>query len=174
MAVPPERYSSEKASWQKIAAVYPPGVGGRLQRWHLQRWHNGFVANERDSGDGLNACRLQLLRETALFNIQLAGNDLLAKSVRVIGGAVPRHGEGKEGPAGVGLYLDEGRKPQILKRRAQRLVGEDFLCDACDRVLYPRHGDDTFRRGVCLRIVGGKEDFHAVFARAYYAPPNCA
>ena len=38
-------------------------------------------------------------------------------------------------------------------------------------MLKPRHGDDTFRRGVCLRIVGGKEDHHAVFARAYYAPP---
>ena len=104
--------------------------------------------------------------------MQLAGNDLLATSVRVIGGAVPCHGDGKEGPAGVGFYLDVGRKtPQILKRRAQRLVGEDFLCDACDRVLNPRHGDDTFRRGVCLRIVGGKEDFHAVFARVYIAAP---
>ena len=77
----------------------------------------------------------------------------------------------KEGRASVGLYLDDGRKPQILKRRAQRHVGEDFLCDACDRVLDPRHDDDTFRRGVCLRIVGGKEDFHAVFARVYCAPP---
>ena len=38
-------------------------------------------------------------------------------------------------------------------------------------MLNPRHGDDTFRRGVCLRIVGGKEDFHAVFARVYYAAP---
>ena len=38
-------------------------------------------------------------------------------------------------------------------------------------MLNPRHGDDTFRRGGCLRIVGGKEDFHAVFARAYYAAP---
>ena len=156
-----------KGELAKIAAVYLPGVGGRLQRWH-----NGPVANERDSGDGLNACRLQFLLVAAFFNMQLAGNDLLATSVRVIGGAVPCHGDGKEGPAGVGFYLDVGRKtPQILKRRAQRLVGEDFLCDACDRVLNPRHGDDTFRRGVCLRIVGGKEDFHAVFARAYYAPP---
>ena len=103
--------------------------------------------------------------------MQLAGNDLLATSVRVIGGAVPCHGDGKEGRASVGLYLDEGKKPQILKRRAQRHVGEDFLCDACDRVLNPRHDDDTFRRGVCLRIVGGKEDFHAVFARVYYAAP---
>ena len=158
-----------KGELAKIAAVYLPGVGGRLQRWH-----NGPVANERDSGDGLNACRLQFLLVAAFFNMQLAGNDLLATSVRVIGGAVPCHGDGKEGPAGVGFYLDVGRKtPQILKRRAQRLVGEDFLCDACDRVLNPRHGDDTFRRGVCLRIVGGKEDFHAVFARAYYAPQLC-
>ena len=103
--------------------------------------------------------------------MQLAGNDLLATSARVIGGAVPCHGDGTEGPAGVGLYLDEGRKQQILKRRAQRLIGEDFLCDACDRVLNPRHDDDTFRRGVCLRIVGGKEDFHAVFARVHIAAP---
>ena len=155
-----------KGELAKIAAVYLPGVGGRIKRGH-----NGPVANERDSGDGLNACRLQLLRVEAHFNMQLAGNDLLAKSVRVIGGAVPCHGDVTEGRAGVGLYLDEVRKPQILKRRAQRLVGEDFLCDTCDRVLNPRHGDDTFRRGVCLRIVGGKEDFHAVFARVYYAAP---
>ena len=156
-----------KGELAKIAAVYLPGVGGRIQRWH-----NGLVANERDSGNGLDrACRLQLLRVEAHFNMQLAGNDLLAKSVRVIGGAVPCHGDVTEGRAGVGLYLDEVRKPQILKRRAQRLVGEDFLCDTCDRVLNPRHGDDTFRRGVCLRIVGGKEDFHAVFARVYYAAP---
>ena len=156
-----------KGKLAKIAAVYLPGVGGRLQRWH-----NGFVANERDFGDGLDcACRLQIIRVFAIFNIQLAGNDRLATSVRVIGGAVPCHGDVKEGRASVGLYLDDGRKPQILKRRAQRHVGEDFLCDACDRVLNPRHGDDTFRRGICLRIVGGKEDFHVVFARAYYAPP---
>ena len=155
-----------KGELAKIAAVYLPGVGGRLQRGH-----NGPVANERDSGDGLNACRLQLLRVEALFNMQLAGNDLLAKSVRVIRGAVPRHGDGIEGLAGVGFYIDVERKPQILKCRAQRHIGEDFLCDACDRVLNPRHGDDTFRRGVCLRIVGGKEDFHAVFARAYSAAP---
>ena len=103
--------------------------------------------------------------------MQLAGNDLLATSVRVIGGAVPCHGDEIEDIAGVGFYIDFERKPQILKRRTQRHVGEDFLCDACDRVLKPRHGDDTFRRGVCLCIVGGKEDFHAVFARAYYAPP---
>ena len=156
-----------KGKLAKIAAVYLPGVGGRLQRWH-----NAPVANECDSGDGLDrACRLQLILVAAFFNMQLAGNDLLAIFVRVIGGAVPCHGDVKEGPAGVGLYLDEGKKPQILKRRAQRHVGEDFLCDACDRVLDPRHDDDTFRRGVCLRIVGGKEDFHAVFARVYYAAP---
>ena len=160
-----------KGKLAKIAAVYPPGVGGRLQRWHLQRWHNGFVANERDSGDGLNACRLQLIRVATLFNMQLTGNDLLATSVRVIGRAVPCHGDGKEGSAGVGLYRDVGKKPQILKRRAQRHVGEEFLFDACDRVLNPRHGDDTFRRGVCLRVVGGKEDHHAVFARVYIAAP---
>ena len=155
-----------KGKLAKIAAVYLPGVGGRLQRWH-----NAPVANECDSGDGLNACRLQLVLVAAFFNMQLAGNDLLATSVRVIGGAVPCHGDGTEGPAGVGLYLDEGKKPQILKRRAQRHVGEDFLCDTCDRVLNPRHGDDTFRRGVCLRIVGGKEDHHVVFARVYIAAP---
>ena len=157
-----------KGKLAKIAAVYLPGVGGRLQRWH-----NGPVANERDFGDGLDcACRLQLILVAAFFNMQLAGNDLLARSVRVIGGAVPCHGDGKEGPAGVGLYRDVVRKrPQILKRRAQRLVGEVYLYDACDRVLDPRHGDDTFRRGVCLRVVGGKEDFHAVFARVYSASP---
>ena len=155
-----------KGKLAKIAAVYLPGVGGRLQRWH-----NAPAANECDSGDGLNACRLQLLRVEALFNMQLAGNDLLATSVRVIGGAVPCHGDVIEDIAGVGFYIDVERKPQILKRRTQRHVGEDFLNDTCDRVLKPRHGDNTFRRGVCLRIVGGKEDHHAVFARAYYAPP---
>ena len=155
-----------KGELAKIAAVYLPGVGGRLQRWH-----NGPVANERDSGDGLDrACRLQLILVDAPFNIQMAGNDLLATSVRVIGGAVPCHGD-IESRAGVGYCIDAERKSQILKRRTQRHVGEDFLNDTCDRVLKPRHGDDTFRRGICLRIVGGKEDFHAVFARAYYAPP---
>ena len=155
-----------KGKLAKIAAVYLSGVGGRLQRWH-----NGPVANERDSGDGLDrACRFQFLLVDAPFNIQMAGNDLLAKSVWVIGGAVPCHGD-IEGRAGVGYYIDAERKPQILKRRTQRHVGEDFLNDTCDRVPKPRHGDDTFRRGVCLRIVGGKEDFHAVFARAYCAAP---
>ena len=38
-------------------------------------------------------------------------------------------------------------------------------------MLNPRHDDDTFRRGVCLRVVGGKEDFHAVFARVHIATP---
>ena len=94
---------------------------------------------------------------------------MLAIFVRVIGGAVPCHGDGIEDIAGVGFYIDAERKPQILKRRTQRHVVDDFLYDTCDRVLKPRHGDDTFRRGVCLRIVGGKEDFHAVFARAYWA-----
>ena len=155
-----------KGKLAKIAAVYLPGVGGRLQRGH-----NAIVANERYFGDGLNACRLQIIRVFAIFNIQLAGNDLLATSVRVIGGAVPCHGDANEDLAGAGLYIDVGRKPQILKRRAQRLVVDGYIVqDACDRVLNPRHGDDTFRRGVCLRIVGDKEDFHEVFARAYYAP----
>ena len=94
---------------------------------------------------------------------------MFAIFVRVIGGAVPCHGDGIEDIAGVGFYIDVERKPQILKRRTQRHVVDDFLYDTCDRVLKPRHGDDTFRRGVCLRIVGGKEDFHAVFARAYWA-----
>ena len=70
------------------------------------------------------------------------------------------------------FYIDVERKPQILKRRAQRHVGEVFLYDACDRVLDPRHDDDTFRCGVCLRGRRGvKMDFHAVFARVYYAAP---
>ena len=96
---------------------------------------------------------------------------MLAIFVRVIGGAVPCHGDGIEDIAGVGFYIDVERKPQILKRRTQRHVVDDFLYDTCDRVLKPRHGDDTFRRGVCLRIVGGKEDFHAVYAQVYCAAP---
>ena len=115
-----------------------------------------LVANERDSGNGLDrACRLQLILVEAPFNIQLAGNDLLAIFVRVIGGAVPCHGDGIEDIAGVGFYIDVERKPQILKRRTQRHVVDDFLYDTCDRVLKPRHGDDTFRRGVCLRYRRG-------------------
>ena len=105
--------------------------------------------------------------------MQLAGNNLLAINVRVIGGAVPCHGDGAEARAGVGLNHDAVRgkgKPQILKRRAKGLVSDDHVFwDSCDRALYPCHGDDAFRRGVCLRIVGGKEDFHAVFARVYSA-----
>ena len=104
--------------------------------------------------------------------MQLAGNNLLAIFVRVIGGAVPCHGDGAEARAGVGLYLDAGRKPQILKRRANGLVSDDHIVwDSCDRALCPHHGNDTFRRGVCLRIVGGKEDLHAVFARVHFAAP---
>ena len=91
-----------KGKLAKIAAVYLPGVGGRLQRWH-----NGPVANERDSGDGLDrACRLQLILVEGPFNMQLAGNDLLAIFVRVIGGAVPCHGDVIEDIAGVGFYID--------------------------------------------------------------------
>ena len=102
--------------------------------------------------------------------MQLAGNDLLAISVRVIGGAVPCHGDGTVARAGVGLYLDAGGKPQILKRRTQRLVVDVYVVrDSCDRALCTHHGNDTFRRGVCLRIVGGKEAHHAVFARVYSA-----
>ena len=98
-----------KGELAKIAAVYLPGVGGRLQRGH-----NALVANERYFGDGLNACRLQHIRVGALFNMQLAGNGLLATSVRVIGGSVPCHGDGIEDIAGVGFYINGERKPQIL------------------------------------------------------------
>ncbi len=102
--------------------------------------------------------------------MQLAGDDLLAISVRVIGGAVPCHGDGTIVRAGVGLYVDAGGKPQVLKRRTQRLVVDVYVVwNTCDRALCPHHGDDTFRRGVCLSIVGGKEDHHAVFARVYSA-----
>ena len=102
--------------------------------------------------------------------MQLAGNDLLAIFVRVIGGAVPCHGDGTKVRAGVGLYVDAGGKPQILKRRTQRLVVDVYVVwNTCDRALCPRHGKDTFRRGVCLRIFGGKEDHHVVFARVYSA-----
>lgn len=130
------------------------------------------VVNERYSGGCLDrACRLQFIRVATLFNMQLAGNNLLAINVRVIGEAVPCHGDGAEARAGVGLNHDAVRgkgKPQIRKRRAKGLVSDDHVFwDSCDRALYSCHGDDAFRRGVCLRIVGGKEDFHAVFARAY-------
>ena len=153
----------------QVSAVELLGIGGRLQ---LGR--KDAVVNERYSGGGSDrACRLQLILVVTLFNMQLAGNDLLAIFVRVIGGAVPCHGDGAEARAGVGLNLDAERgngKPQILKRRANGLVRDDHVVrDSCDRAPCPRHGKDTFRRGVRLRILGGKEDHHAVFARVYSA-----
>ena len=149
----------------QISAVELLGIGGRLQRRRKDA-----VVNERYPCGGLDACRLQIILVVTLFNMQLAGNDLLAIFVRVIGGAVPCHGHGTVARAGVGLYLDAGRKPQILKRRANGLVCDDHVVrDSCDRALCPHHGKDTFRRGVCLRIVGGKEDLHMVFARVYSA-----
>ena len=149
----------------QISAVELLGIGGRLQRRRKDA-----VVNERYPCGGLDACRLQIILVVTLFNMQLAGNDLLAIFVRVIGGAVPCHGHGTVARAGVGLYLDAGRKPQILKRRANGLVRDDHVVrDSCDLALCPRHGNNTFRRGVCLRIVGGKEDLHAVFARVYSA-----
>ena len=151
----------------QIAAIKLLGVDGRLQRGRKDT-----VVNERYSCGGPDrACRLQLILVVGtLFNMQLAGNDLLAIFVRVIGGAVPCHGDGTVARAGVGLYLDAGRKPQILKRRAKGLVSDDHIVwDSCDRALCPHHGNDTFRRGVCLRIFGGKEDHHVVFARVYSA-----
>ena len=153
----------------QIAAVELLGIGGRLQRGRKDA-----VVNKRYSGGCLDrVCRLQPIREAALFNMQLAGNDLLAIFVRVIGGAVPCHGHGTVTRAGVGLNLDAERgkgKPQILKRRANGFVCDDHVVrDSCDRALCPHYGKDTFRRGVCLRIIGGKEDHHAVFARVYSA-----
>ena len=150
----------------QVSAVELLGIGGRLQRGRKDA-----VVNKRYSGGGLDrVCRLQPIREAALFNMQLTGNDLLAIFVRVIGGVIPCHGHGTVARAGVGLYLDAGRKPQILKRRANGLVRDDHVVrDSCDRALCPHHGKDTFRRGVCLRIFGGKEDHHTVFARVYSA-----
>ena len=153
----------------QVSAVELLGIGGRLQRGRKDA-----VVNKRYSGGCLDrVCRLQPIREAALFNMQRAGNDLLAIFVRVIGGAVPCHGHGTVARAGVGLNLDAERgkgKPQILKRRANGLVRDDHVVrDSCDRALCPHHGKDTFRRGVCLRIVGGKEDHHMVFARVYSA-----
>ena len=149
----------------QISAVELLGIGGRLQRGRKDA-----VVNERYPCGGLDACRLQIILVVTLFNMQLAGNDLLVIFVRVIGGAVPCHGHGTVARAGVGLDLDAGRKPQILKRRAKGLVCDDYVVrGSCDRALCPRHGNNTFRRGVCLRIVGGKEDLHAVFARVYSA-----
>ena len=149
----------------QISAVELLGIGGRLQRGRKDT-----VVNERYPCGGLDACRLQIILVVTLFNMQLAGNDLLSIFVRVIGGAVPCHGHGTVARAGVGLYLDAGRKPQILKRRANGLVRDDYVVrGSCDRALCPRHGNNTFRRGVCLRIVGGKEDHHMVFARVYSA-----
>ena len=149
----------------QISAVELLGIGGRLQRGRKDA-----IVNERYPCGGLDACRLQIILVVTLFNMQLAGNDLLAIFVRVIGGAVPCHGHGTVARAGVGLYLDAGRKPQILKRRANGLVCDDCVVrGSCDRALCPRHGNNTFRRGVCLRIVGGKEDHHMVFARVYSA-----
>ena len=149
----------------QISAVELLGIGGRLQRGRKDA-----VVNECYPCGGLDACRLQIFLVVTLFNMQLAGNNLLAIFVRVIGGAVPCHGHGTVARAGVGLYLDAGRKPQILKRRANGLVCDDCVVrDSCDRALCPRHGNNTFRRGVCLRIVGGKEDHHMVFARVYSA-----
>ena len=150
----------------QVSAVELLGIGGRLQRGRKDA-----VVNKRYSGGCLDrVCRLQPIREAALFNMQRAGNDLLAIFVRVIGGVIPCHGLGTVTRAGVGLYLDAGRKPQILKRRANGLVRDDYVIrNSCDRALCPRHGNNTFRRGVCLRIVGGKEDHHMVFARVYSA-----
>ena len=149
----------------QISAVELLGIGGRLQRGRKDA-----VVNERYPCGGLDACRLQIILVVTLFNMQLAGNDLLSIFVRVIDGAVPCHGHGTVARAGVGLYLDAGRKPQILKRRANGLVRDDYVVrGSCDRALCPRHGNNTFRRGVCLRIVGGKEDHHMVFARVYSA-----
>ena len=153
----------------QVSAVELLGIGGRLQRGRKDA-----VVNKRYSCGGPDrACRLQTIREAALFNMQRAGNDLLAIFVRVIGGAVPCHGDGTVTRAGVGLNLDAERgkgKPQILKRRANGLVRDDHVVrDSCDRALCPHHGKDTFRRGVCLRIFGGKEDHHTVFTRVYSA-----
>ena len=153
----------------QVSAVELLGIGGRLQRGRKDA-----VVNKRYSGGCLDrVCRLQPIREAALFNMQLAGNDLLSIFVRVIGGAVPCHGDGTVTRAGVGLNLDAERgkgKPQILKRRANGFVRDDHVVrDSCDRALCPRHGKDAFRRGVRLRILGGKEDHHAVFARVYSA-----
>ena len=150
----------------QISAVELLGIGGRLQRGRKDT-----VVNEcYPCGCPDRVCRLQIILVVTLFNMQLAGNGLLAIFVRVIGGAVPCHGHGTVARAGVGLYLDAGRKPQILKRRANGLVCDDYVVrGSCDRALCPRHGNNTFRRGVCLRIVGGKEDHHAVFARVYSA-----
>ena len=150
----------------QVSAVELLGIGGRLQCGRKDA-----VVNKRYSCGSLNlACRLHTIREAALFNMQLAGNDLLAIFVRVIGGAVPCHGDGAVARAGVGLYLDAGRKPQILKRRTNGLVRDDHVVrDSCDLALCPHHDKGTFRRGVCLRIVGGKEDHHMVFARVYSA-----
>ena len=149
----------------QVSAVELLGIGGRLQRGRKDA-----VVNERYPCGGLDACRLQIILVVTLFNMQRAGNGLFAIFVRVIGGAVPCHGHGAVARAGVGLYLDAGGKPQILKRRAKGLVRDDYVIrNSCNRALCPHHGDDTFRRGVCLRIVGGKEDHHAVFARVYSA-----
>lgn len=152
----------------QISAVELLGVGGLLQRGRKMTRSSMSVILAVAL---IRACRLQFIRVATLFNMQLAGNNLLAINVRVIGGAVPCHGDGAEARAGVGLNHDTVRgkgKPQIRKRRAKGLVSDDHVFwDSCDRALYSCHGDDAFRRGVCLRIVGGKEDFHAVFARAY-------
>ena len=73
------------------------------------------------------------------------------------GGAVPCHGDGIEDIAGVGFYIDVERKPQILKRRTQRHVVDDFLYDTCDRVLKPRHGEMCIRDRPCgQRKASGK------------------
>ena len=150
----------------QVSAVELLGIGGRLQRGRKDA-----VVNERyPCGGPDRACRLKPIRVAASFNMQLAGDDLLAISVRIIGGSVPCHGDGTVVRAGVGLYVDAGGKPQILKRRTQRLVVDVYVVwNTCDRALCPRHGKDTFRRGVCLRIFGGKEDHHVVFARVYSA-----
>ena len=149
----------------QISAVELLGIGGRLQRGRKDT-----VVNECYPCGCPDACRLQIILVVTLFNMQLAGNNLLAIFVRVIGGAVPCHGDGAVARAGVGLYLDAGRKPQILKRRTNGLVRDDHVVrDSCDLALCPHHDKGTFRRGVCLRIVGGKEDHHMVFARVYSA-----
>lgn len=67
----------------QISAVELLGIGGRLQRGR-----KNAVVNERYPCGGLDACRLQIILVVTLFNMQLAGNNLLAIFVRVIGGAV--------------------------------------------------------------------------------------
>ena len=81
--------------------------------------------------------------------------------------------DGTKVRAGVGLYIDAGGgKPQILKRRTQRLVV--VMITSSGTLVIVRFVPVTvmIHSAVVYASVssGGKEDHHAVFARVLLPP----